>query len=85
MRIGVTAIVTFGPAALPRSFFVIGRKLPSDGVVKARTQLANRLIGAIRPGTVCQQGDSDAGVQIDPEGCASEPKMTDGAPRKEVS
>jgi hypothetical protein len=56
---------------------VIVCKLTPEDVVKAWTQLANRLIRAIRPRTICQQADSDAGVQIDPEGRAGKSKMTD--------
>ena len=85
MRRQVTGIVTSKSAHMARSVFVIGGKLAAESVVEAWAQLANCLIGAIRPGAVCQQGDSDASVQIDPEGSSGEPEVTDGVPRKERS
>src|ERR1700721_2559875 len=76
MRRQVTGIVTSKSAHMARSVFVIGGKLAAESVVEARTQLANRLIRAIRPGAVCQQGDGDACIEIDPEGSPGESKMT---------
>src|ERR1700761_1099993 len=60
---------TMTPAAarMSRSLLVISCKLAPEAVVKARPQRAYRLIRSVRPGPVCQQGDSDTCIQINPQ------------------
>src|ERR1700760_2798755 len=56
-------IVTSAAARMSRSVLVISCKLAPDAVVEARPQRANRLIGSVPPGPVCQQGHRDTSIQ----------------------
>ena len=74
---GVTGTMT---CTLPNNLasdFLIGGKFAPENIVEARAQIANCLIAAVRPGSVCQKSDRDSSIQVDPKRRAGESEMAD--------
>src|ERR1700751_1449690 len=76
-RTGLPELRPAYPQITSRSDFLIGGKLAPENIVETRAQIANCLIGAVRPGSVCQESDRDSSIQVDPKRRAGESEMAD--------